>query len=53
MAAKKETVAAAPVVSDKKKALETAMQQRDHVHRDPLYPVCDPVSGGNGAGEEV
>lgn len=26
MAAKKETVAAAPVVSDKKKALETAMQ---------------------------
>ena len=27
MAAKKETVAAAPVVSDKKKALETAMQQ--------------------------
>ena len=32
MAAKKETVAAAPVVSDKKKALETAMQQIEKMY---------------------
>ena len=26
---------------------------RDHVHRDPLYSVRNPVSGGGSAGEEV
>ena len=32
MAAKKETAAAAPAVSDKKKALETAMQQIEKMY---------------------
>ena len=26
---------------------------RDHVHRDPLYSVRNPVSGGGSAGTEV
>ena len=37
MAAKKETVAAAPAASDKKKALETAMQQIEQMLRQGLH----------------
>ena len=48
MAAKKETAAAAPAVSDKKKALETAMQQIEK-----MYGKGSIMRYGDGTGANV